>query len=281
MSLNNIEIISPPTFEKRNPNSHKGDYGTALLICGSYGMAGAAMLSAKAALRSGLGIAKCLLPKNIYQPFTAFLPEAVCLPAKATKKGSLKFSSKELSKHLKNCDAVLFGCGSGTTKDCAKILKHLILMSEKPLVVDADGINLLSHRIELLKQSKVPVILTPHPAEMSRLLKTGVNFIENNRTEIAKKFATEYNCTIVLKGHETIVAQPDGKLWINKIGNAGMATGGSGDVLAGITVSLCAQGFSPEIAARYAVYLHAAAGDKAALRRSQHAILPTDIIEEL
>ncbi len=275
------EIITEPLFKKRDPNSHKGTYGTALLFCGSYGMAGAAMLSAKAALRSGLGIAKCVLPKSIYAPFTCFLPEAVCVPLEETENGTLKFSDIDFKLLLTSSDAVLFGCGSGTDKDNEKILEYLLLKNSKPVVLDADGINTLSHSIELLKKSKAPIVLTPHPGEMARLLRTDVNSIEQNREQFSREFATKYGCTLVLKGHETLVAEAGGKLWINKIGNAGMATGGSGDVLAGILVSLCAQGIPPKVAARYAVYLHAKAGDKAAEKRSQHSLIPTDIIEEL
>lgn len=239
------------------------------------------MLSAKAALRSGVGIAKCVLPKSIYAPFTCFLPEAVCVPTDETENGALKFSAIDFKTLLPTCNAVLFGCGSGKCEDIQKISEYLVLNCEKPLIIDADGINVLAESIELLKQSKAPIILTPHPAEMARLLKTDAEAVEENRAEIAQKFAAEYNCTLVLKGHETLVAEQNGKLFINKIGNAGMATGGSGDVLAGILVSLCAQGILPEVAARYSVYLHAFAGDKAAKKRSQHALIPTDIIEEL
>lgn len=275
------EIIKEPVFKKRSHNSHKGTYGTALIICGSYGMVGALMLSAKSALRSGLGIAKCVMPKSIYEAFTRFLPEAVCVPSKETKTGTLKYSSNALSQLLKNADAILFGCGSGQHKHNKKILKYLLKHSEKPLVIDADGINTLSNCIELLKQSKAPIILTPHPGEMARLFKVSVSEIEADRVKFAKQFAEKYGCTLVLKGSNTIVVEKNGNLSFNILGNSGMATGGSGDVLAGITVSLCAQGYSPEVSAKSAVYLHSLAADKAVQKKSRHALLPTDIIEEL
>ena len=274
------QTIKEPTFKKRLHNSHKGTYGTALLICGSYGMAGALMMAAKSALRSGLGIVKCIIPKSIYIPFTRFLPEAVCLPFKETRKGTIKFNLKFFKKHINSADSVLFGPGIGKHKENLKILKFL-LKTDKPLVIDADGINALSERIDLLRQCKAPLILTPHPAEMSRLCKVPVSEIEANRPKLASKFAKEYGCTLVLKGSNTIVADSQGNVFFNVIGNNGMATGGSGDVLAGIVASYLAQGYSPIDAAKFAVYIHSFAADKAVLKRSRHALLPTDIIEEL
>lgn len=275
------KTIQKPHFEKRDKNSHKGTFGKALIIAGSYGMAGAAMLSAKAALRSGLGIAGCVLPRSIYAPFTSFLPEAVCYPMDETQNGTLLFEREKLSQLCENYDAVLFGCGVSKGKDILKIADFLVKNCEKPLIIDADGINALADCIDILKESKVPVILTPHPGEMARLCKVSVAEIEKDRIKYAKEFATEYGCILTLKGSNTIVAHPNGDLSFNMCGNPGMATGGSGDVLSGIIVSLLAQGIDPKTAAENAVYLHAAAGDKAALKRSQHALLPSDIIEEL
>lgn len=275
------EIIKEPHFKERVHNSHKGTYGTALIICGSYGMAGALMLCSKSALRSGLGIAKCVMPKSIYEAFTRFLPEAVCVPLKETENGTVKFSAFKSQNLLNSCNAVLFGCGSGTAKDNKKILKYLLRHCRTPLIIDADGINTLASCIELLKKSKAPVILTPHPGEMARLCKVSVSEIESDRPKYAKEFAAKYGCTLVLKGSNTIVADKKGNISFNILGNSGMATGGSGDVLAGITVSLAAQGYAPEVSAKFAVYLHSLAGDRAARKKSRHALLPTDIIEEL
>ncbi len=274
------QTIKTPTFKNRLHNSHKGTYGTSLLICGSYGMAGALMISAKSALRSGLGIVKCIIPKSIYIPFTRFLPEAVCLPFKETGKGTIKFNLKFFKEHINSADSILFGPGIGKHRENLKILKFL-LKTDKPLVIDADGINALSERIDLLRQCKAPLILTPHPAEMSRLCKAPVSEIEANRPKFALEFAKNYGCTLVLKGSNTIVADCEGNIFFNIIGNNGMATGGSGDVLAGIIASYLAQGYSPVDAAKFAVYVHSHAADKAVSKRSQHALLPTDIIEEL
>ncbi len=274
------KTVEKPKLNPRKPSSHKGTFGTALLICGSYGFAGAAMLSSKAALRSGLGIAKVMLPKSIYTPFTCYLPEAVCIPAEE-KSGLLKFDQKLLDKHINSCSALLFGCGSGQGEEIDKITSYLIENCTKPMVIDADGINSIAQRIELLKKHKAPIILTPHPGEMARLMKTSVPEIEANRVYYSKKLSAEYNCIVVLKGSNTVIATPTGDISFCTLGNSGMATGGSGDVLAGVIVSLLAQGYSAEASALNGVYLHSLAGDRAAEKRSRHALLPTDIIEEL
>lgn len=275
------QTLQKPIFKKRTHNSHKGTYGTALLVAGSYGMAGAAVLAAKAALRSGLGIAKCVLPREIYAPFTAALPEAVCLPLPQTDTGTISsdfFSTEELTK---SATALLFGCGSGKGADVEKILEDIISNSRIPTLIDADGINALSLNIDLLRKAKAPIIITPHPGEMARLCNKIVAEIEENRIEIAGCFARDYGCIVVLKGANTVIATPEGEIFFNTNGNAGMATGGSGDVLSGIIVSLLAQGYSPDFAAKAGVYLHGAAADKAAEKRSLHAIIPSDIIDEL
>ncbi len=276
-----FETIEKPTFPKRLHNSHKGTYGTALIITGSYGMAGAAMLSSKAALRSGVGIAKCVLCESIYPAFTSYLPEAVCIPTKQTQNGTLDCNFVDIQNLSCKANAILFGCGVGTDSSTKKILNNIIKQSNVPTVIDADGINCLSENIELLKESKAPIILTPHPAEMARLCNTTVDNVEHNRIAIAKNFAENNNCTVILKGANTVTAFADGKIFVNICGNSGMATGGSGDVLAGVIVSLLAQGFDIQFAVNAAVYLHSHAGDKAALKRGMHATLPSDIIEEL
>ncbi len=275
------QTIKKPHFPKRPHNSHKGTFGTALLICGSYGMAGAAILAAKAALRSGLGIAKCVLCEGIYSAFTSALPEAVCLPKKQSSDGKLCFDGFDLPTALSGCSALLFGCGIGQSDDTFKILEEIIEKSNIPTVIDADGINLISQSIDLLKKSKAPIIITPHPGEMARLCGCTTAEIEADRINKAKQFAKEYNCIVVLKGANTIVATSNGDISINIIGNPGMATGGSGDVLAGILVSLLAQGIPPIEAAKSAVYLHSEAGDRVAKRRGERSLIPSDIIEEL
>ena len=270
-----------PIFKKRRHNSHKGTFGTGLMLCGSYGMAGAAVLAARAALRSGIGIVKAVLCDSIYYPFTVSVPEAVCIPVKPNNKGTLCPDNLNLAELLKGCAAVLIGCGMGNNEDTARLVKELLETSEIPIVIDADGINALSDSIDIIKKSKAPVILTPHPGEMARLCSLTVSEVEENRVEIAKDFAVKYGCVLVLKGANTIVTTPSGEVYFNVTGNPGMSTGGSGDALAGVTLSLLAQGFNVEDAAKAAVYLHGEAGDKAAAKHGERSMLPTDLIEEL
>lgn len=273
--------IEKPIFKKRRHNSHKGIFGTGLMLCGSYGMAGAAVLAARAALRSGIGIVKAALCENIYYPFTASVPEAVCVPVKPGPKGTLCPENLDLPELLKGCSAALIGCGMGNNEDTARLVKELIKISEIPLVIDADGINALKGGIDIIEKSKAPIVLTPHPGEMARLCSLTVGEVEENRAQIAEDFAVRHGCVLVLKGANTIVAAPSGEVYFNMTGNPGMSTGGSGDALAGITLSLLAQGFSAKDAAKAAVYLHGEAGDRAAARHGERGMLPSDLIEEL
>lgn len=270
----------PTVFKKRRHNSHKGNFGTGLIICGSYGMAGAAILAAKAALRSGLGIAKCVICEGIYQGFTAALPEAVCVPSRQNENGRLDGSLK-IPPLLNNANALLFGCGVGVDASTALILKNIVENTAVPTIIDADGINLLADDIELLKNCKAPIILTPHPGEMARLCHKTVAEIEASRVETARDFSKKHGVFLVLKGGNTIISDPEGNITFNRTGNPGMATGGSGDVLAGIILSLLSQGLPIKEAVLSAVYIHGEAGDKAVAKRSQSAMIPSDIIEEL
>lgn len=275
------EAIEAPVFQKRRHNSHKGSYGTALAFCGSYGMSGAAVLAARGALRSGLGIYRAVLCEGIYVPFTVSVPEAVCIPVPQSSEGCFAPERLDIPRLLEGGNALLVGCGMGCNGDTARLTRLLLESTAVPTVVDADGINALCGGIDIIKKCKAPVILTPHPGEMARLYGISASEVEANRITCAETFAREHGCVLVLKGANTIVASPDGKIAFNTTGNPGMATGGSGDVLAGITVSLLAQGMPPFEAAKAAVFLHGAAGDKAAARKSRHALLPSDLIEEL
>ncbi len=275
------KVIEKPVFKKRRHNSHKGDYGTALIIAGSYGMAGAAVLATKASLRSGLGIAKCLVCEGIYAPFTASIPEAVCIPCKQTANGIIDSSLLDIKSLSENCTAILIGCGLGKGEEIKDILRQALSQEKLPVIIDADGINALASSIDILKKSKASVIITPHPGEMARLCGKLVKEIEENRIKTAEEFSLEFGCTVVLKGANTVVASDKGEIFFNVTGNSGMATGGSGDVLSGIIVSLLAQGYDPLFSAKAAVYLHGSAADRAVLKRSRHALLPSDIIEEL
>lgn len=268
-------------FAPRKADSHKGTYGHLLTVCGSVGMAGAAILSAKAALRSGVGLLTVALPRSIYPIVAAAVPEAVFLPLDETKDGVLaRTALKPLLSAVHGKDALLIGCGLGKGESVELLVCELIQNAQCPVVLDADGLNAVSLHIDVLKTAKTPLVLTPHPGEMARLCKTSVAAMQTDRTTIAWRFAEEYGVTLALKGHRTVVA--DGiTLRVNGTGNPGMATGGSGDVLAGMIASLSAQGMRPFDATMSGVFLHGKAGDQAAKKMSQHAMLPSDIIEEL
>lgn len=276
------QIIKPPQFCRRNPDSHKGTYGTAFMICGSYGMAGAAVLAARGALKSGVGLCVCALPSAIYPIAAQSVPEAVFVPvgSRHSKRFSA-FSGRAIKKRLKTASAVLIGCGLSQSKGNLHVLSQVIKNSRCPLIIDADGINMLSRNINLLSRAKSPVILTPHPKEMSALTNKSISEIQQDREGIARDFAVKHGVYLVLKGNKTVVAHPDGSVYINETGNAGMATGGSGDVLSGIAVSLCAQYKDTGKAINDAVYIHGLSGDFAARKFSQISMLPQDIINEL
>lgn len=269
-----FSVTAAPKIAKRDKSSHKGTFGTALFVCGSYGMAGAAILAAKGALRSGVGKLKMAVHKSIYGICAEAVPEAVFLPF------GLRFK-KAILKDIKTADSILFGCGVGVSFSSFKKLKLIINNAKSPIVIDADGINLLSENIDILKRAKTPIVLTPHPAEMSRLCGKNVSEINNNRLDIAAEFAKKHGVYVVLKGNETVIAAPDGRVNINPTGNAGMATGGSGDVLSGIMAALLAYNIDVFGTVSAAVYIHGAAGDVAAEKLSQTSMLPSDIIKEL
>ncbi len=270
-----------PLKPKRKINTHKGTYGTALMVTGSYGMCGASVLSAKAALVSGVGMVKSFVCDKNYSAFTVSVPEAVAIPVLTTQSGAMDVYEKQLVSALSSSNAMLIGCGLGKSEEAVKLVFRALQITTIPTVIDADGINALSRDIQLLKKIKVPTVITPHPKEMARLCETNVSNIEANRPEYAKRVATRFNTVVVLKGARTVIASPDGKVYFNMTGNSGMATGGSGDVLAGmITARLCL-GESTLEASLNAVWLHGYAGDKALSQYSMEGLLPTDIIAEL
>ncbi len=270
-----MSYIKRPVIVKRSPASHKGTFGTALLVCGSYGMAGAAILALKGALRSGVGLAKCVIDESIYPIVAGNVPEAVFA---VTSENDLLY---RLKNELKTANSILFGCGMGQSTLTKETLEYIIKNAECPAIIDADGINTLGGDINILRQAKAPLILTPHPKEMSRLTGKTVEKIQTNRQDTAAEFSRAHNVYTVLKGSGTVVATPEGECFINPTGNAGMATGGSGDVLAGIMAARLAQGGDILAAVTESVYIHGLAGDFAAERNSQTAMLPSDIIEEL
>ena len=256
--------------------SHKGDFGKLLLLCGSRGFTGAAALAAMGALRSGAGLVYLGVPEEIYAIEAVKLTEPVVFPL-PDKDGMLSVNAvPKILELLPKMDALLIGPGLGQSQGTLAVLKAVLREFQGPVVLDADGINLLSRHKHLLRGRTAPTILTPHDGEFIRLSGS----LSVDRPAAAAALAEELGCIVLLKGHETLIT--DGQVcWRNRTGNAGLAVGGSGDVLAGIIVSLLGQGLEPLTAAAVAAWLHGAAGDACAAALGQYGMLPTDMLEAL
>jgi len=266
------ELISE-IYKPRNRFAHKGNFGHALIVGGSYGKMGAAVLCAKACLRSGAGLTTVHSPRAGYAILQSAVPEAM------SSSDPNSYVVTKIEEDISKFDCIGLGPGIGTAAETKLFLQGLFRDYQKPLVIDADGINILSENAELLKKVPAGSILTPHPKEFSRLF--GESKDDLQRFELACQKAKELNLVIVLKGHHTLVATPGGKAYFNKTGNAGLAKGGSGDVLTGIITALVAQYKDTVEAAILGVYLHGLAGDYAAEKFSKEAMIASDIIEHL
>lgn len=260
-------------FSPRRPDMHKGDCGTLAALVGSDGMAGAAALCSEAALRCGVGLLTVLTPREVYPIVSARVPEAVFVPLDGTDRSV----GQQVQTVMRRASAVVIGCGVGVS--ASPLIETALTTGDQPCVLDAEGINWVARHIDVLRTVRRPLVLTPHPGEMARLCGCTPAEVQKHRAALAHGFVERYGVTLVLKGHETLVAAPNRPLMVNPTGNPGMATGGSGDVLAGMIGSLLAQGLPPFEAAMCGVYLHGAAGDRAAARHSQHAMLPRDICD--
>lgn len=273
------KLFAKKAFPKRVNNSQKGDYGKVFIIAGSKGMTGAAYLSSLAALNTGSGLITLGIPESLNPVLESKTTEVMTYPL-ADNNGRL---SREcipaVLEQVKKSDAVLIGPGLGQGDDIYYILKAVLENSFSTVIIDADGINVLSKHIDILSAAKCNIILTPHCMEMSRLTGIGIDEIEKNRIGICSDFADRYGVTLILKGHHTLVTAPDQTQYINITGNSGLATGGSGDVLAGIILSLTGRGMSEEKAAALGVYLHGAAGDIAAEKYGENSMTPTNVVE--
>lgn len=270
-------------FPHRPVNAHKGDFGHLLCICGSRCMPGAAYMAVKAALRSGVGLVTAAFPCSLYQTMSVKLTEALLLPLEETPAGALSRACiPTLLQKLNQYDAVVIGCGLSVCDDTAAVLQAVLENASVPVIVDADGINLLSKNIDLLQNAAAPVILTPHPKEMSRLCRRSVPEIQSDRADAARRFAQEQGVYLVLKGANTVIASPDDmRVYVNVTGNNGLSKGGSGDVLAGMLGAFCVQCKALPDALCVGVYLHGHCADELAQQVSKTGMLPTDVIEAL
>lgn len=269
-------------FPGRAYNSHKGDFGHVLSICGSYQMPGAAVFAARAACECGAGLVTAAFPSPAYPAIASKLCEPLMKPVSANEFGRFApFSLDELDEQLQKASVALLGCGMGLDMDTEKFTNEIIKNTNCPLIIDADGINAVSRNINVLKEVKGQILLSPHPGEMSRLCGLSVEEINADRHNIAKKYAGIWNAIVVLKGENTVIAAPDGRVTLNNTGCPGMSRGGSGDVLSGMIAAFAAQGLSLYDAACDAVYLHGAAGEMAAEQYSPLASTPSRLLEVL
>lgn len=276
------DSLISPLLPVREQDCHKGLCGTAGLFVGNTGYSGAAVLAGKAAVKSGVGIANMIIPESIYNIVGVSIPEAVCTVLKGDSYETIhENDADKIISALKKCNAALVGCGLGRGKHIKSILKRILKECNIPLVIDADGINELCDCIELIKQYKGSVILTPHPKEASRLLGCSVDDVQNDRLYAVTEIAARTGAITVLKGANSLIAYPTGRTFVVSDGNPGMATAGSGDMLSGIMVALLAQGLVAEIASVCAVKIHAMAGDEALKNSSVLSLTPSDMIYAL
>ena len=280
-NINPGEMKLPSILLKRKLDSHKGDYGHLLVIGASPGLTGAVALCGLSALRAGSGLVTLGIPESLNYILEVKLTEVMTKPLPETKE--MVLSLKALPRILEfsqKIDGFAIGPGLSTQKETANLLFQLIPQIHKPTILDADGLNILAQDISVLKKIKTSFVLSPHPGEMARLLKKEISEVQKNREKIARNFAAEYGIVLVLKGYRTIVADQK-NLYINKTGNPGMATAGSGDVLTGIIGGFLARGLSSFAAAKFAVYLHGLAGDLAAKEKGETSLIASDILEKL
>ncbi len=285
LNKNSLDIkTASKLLPKREPFSHKGSFGRALLICGSKNMVGCCALATEGALRSGAGLVTLAFPDCLYTSLTSRLTENLFLPLSTNEEGSISYDS--INTILVACnesDAVMLGCGLGTSNSIKELVKVLIKNCEKPLIMDADALNCLSEFNDILLNKNCEILLTPHPGEMARLCGLSVSDVEENREEIIIDFCKTYKVNVLLKGHETLICDSNAEnLYVNKTGNTGLSKGGAGDLLSGIIA-----GLTPAMkgnlfnSAVLGAFVHGLSADLLKKEMSEYAILPSDCAKKL
>ncbi len=273
----------PAPLSRRRSNVHKNQFGHLLILAGSGPMLGAAALCGLAAMRTGAGLVTIGVPKSLNKTLQSKISNVIMtLPLPETSGGAIAAGAFPIVKKLfSQYQAVAIGPGMGQGSGTKHFILNVIEQCPLPVVVDADALNILSAHLEILGRAQGPRILTPHPGEMERLTGIARWVIEKDRQSAARDFARKYRCVLLLKGHRTCVASPVGKIYINKTGNSGMATAGSGDVLTGMIAALLCQGVGPFESAKIGCYLHGLAGDVAARESGKVSLIATDIAESI
>jgi len=262
----------------RAPEAHKGTCGHVLVIAGSRGHSGAALMTAYAAARAGAGLTTLAGPASLNTIFALGRPEVMTLPLPDTE-GFVEFDEDQIRSALAGKSAVVIGPGMGTHEGAQKLVRFLLEEIDLPVVLDADALTCVSREPDVLKQAKAAALLTPHPGEMARLLGADTASVQADRLGKAAAFAPAHRCTLVLKGARSLIAAADGLVWINPTGNPGMGSGGMGDALCGILGGLLAQGLTPPEAACLGVYVHGEVADHIAAEQGQIGLLASDVIE--
>ena len=280
-----IELLTPEQLreivEPRAADSHKGDFGRVTIVAGSRGKTGASHMAAMGALRSGAGLVTVATPASVLPIVASMAPEFMTEPLDESAEGTVSAKAIERLLELSH-DVIACGPGLGRGPCVAEFVRALLDRATVPLVLDADAITVLADDpAGLVGREERDVIITPHPGEMARLIGSSIEEVQANRIDVATDFATTHRVYVVLKGHRTVIATPDGHIFINPTGNAGMATGGTGDVLTGMIAAWVGQLLDAEAACRLAVFLHGAAGDLAEAEEGQVAMTATDVIAHL
>jgi hydroxyethylthiazole kinase-like uncharacterized protein yjeF len=282
----NLELITPHDVAEmaapRPRDSNKGMYGHVLVIGGSLGKAGAAGMAGMAALRAGAGLVTVATAQSVLPTVASYAPELMTEPLPETEAGTISLSAREygrLTGIIKGKTVLAIGPGISRQTETSELVRALVKSSQLPMVLDADGLNAFEGRAQEL--SGRPMVVTPHPGEMARLAQLSVKQIQENRLQVAREFATRHGITTVLKGNRTLVAQADGKVWVNPTGNPGMASGGMGDILTGIVAGMLAQTPNSITAVTAAVYLHGLAADVACERTGEQSLIATDLLSSL
>lgn len=275
-------MIPPGLLPTRPPDTHKGLSGRVLIVAGARGLTGAAALAARGALRTGAGLVTVATPASVYPILAVKLTEAMTKPLPETREQTLSLQAQApLLEQIGASDCAAIGPGLSQHSETGELVRRLIPLLRTPCVLDADGINAVAADRAALKRRGAPMVITPHPAEMGRLVQLSADDVQRDRERIASEFAKDYGVVVVLKGHRTVIANVDGARVINETGNPGMAAGGMGDVLTGMIAALIGQRLAPFDAARLGVHLHGLAGDLAMKRVGAVGLIATDLADTI
>lgn len=269
-------------FPARKPDANKGSIGEGMIVAGSYSMPGAAVIAATGAVNTGIGLCRLAFPDSAYGAVTSHLTEPVLLPCKSDENGGFsKEAVNMILGSLGKCSAVAAGCGTGTGNGARAVTEALIRSCKAPLILDADVLNIIAQDTDILLDRAGKTAITPHPGEMARLTGKSIAQIQADRENAAGEFAEKYGITVLLKGKDTVIATPEGDVFINPTGCPAMARGGCGDLLTGVALSFAAQGLSLPEALVAAAFIHGKAGEAAAEKYGEYCATVGRIAEQL